>query len=526
VADNSIKIWLDSSFFHAEEGIEEITVDVRPATLDNIGSRITPVELYSVPYHEAKYNISVKYSNDIIIYEDLNFTPVEYFSYIQTLTSGSYYVDVSYNTSDGDITDSIVDFKTAYETAYYTVSGSYTNIVNSVAGLGINYVNVTPVDSIFYDEIVVSLSYWANYTNYSGDHSVIDDSPIPSRSGVYDLYSEYGRQFYETTSGTNWVPVDVFFASWIPTPITFDVYSSIKGFKFGYVNEVTTISGGKLPHYIDIISSTSGIEFLKNDIYCALTDYVDLGTDIATISGSISYNNSEVFSSAQENLHISLDINLHSVKIANFSLGIGDYILAESILQVDLLDDLCQIDKSKSYLLVDGNEVYVTFSGITDGYRMFYDPIDDFESFSGPTTLTVHAENECGDYLEQNFYLTYGYVVEYNNVDYSDPNSIDFKFGNKVSVRVTAEDNASCPKMSSLAWEFGSREEYNSDLQASITGRFHALDTEELSAEIYPNSSAYFYGKTMKIVVEAKDFAGNKMEPFVLVYKIEDKPVK
>jgi hypothetical protein len=46
-----------------------------------------------------------------------------------------------------------------------------------------------------------------------------------------------------------------------------------------------------------------------------------------------------------------------------------------------------------------------------------------------------------------------------------------------------------------------------------------------LPAKIYPHSTAYFYGKEFRVVVKAKDFAGNEMVPLVSSYKIEDKPM-
>lgn len=154
---------------------------------------------------------------------------------------------------------------------------------------------------------------------------------------------------------------------------------------------------------------------------------------------------------------------------------------------------------------------------------MFYDSLDDFNSLEGPIVFTAHAENQCGDTLEKDYYLTFGYVVEYKNVQ-DQLDSMDYGFDNKIAVRVTAENYASCPKLSSLAWEFESKTQNNGDLGASITGRFHAWDYSDMTASIQPHSTAYFYGKEFTVVVKAKDFAGNQMEPLNLKYRIEDKP--
>jgi hypothetical protein len=85
-------------------------------------------------------------------------------------------------------------------------------------------------------------------------------------------------------------------------------------------------------------------------------------------------------------------------------------------------------------LIVNDQKVNTYLSPITDGYRMYYNPLDDFLSLDGPTTFTVHAENEYGNQLEENYYLTFGYLVEYNNYYNS---GIDFGNNTKVLVRIT-----------------------------------------------------------------------------------------
>jgi len=45
-----------------------------------------------------------------------------------------------------------------------------------------------------------------------------------------------------------------------------------------------------------------------------------------------------------------------------------------------------------------------------------------------------------------------------------------------------------------------------------------------LGASISPQSTAFFYGKTFRVVLNARDFAGNRMEPYEFEFKIEDAP--
>jgi hypothetical protein len=210
--------------------------------------------------------------------------------------------------------------------------------------------------------------------------------------------------------------------------------------------------------------------------------------------------------------------------IQNFSLDEGYYTTASSKIYVDLVDYACNVSTSGTYMKINGFNTTTSLSGITNGYRMYYNPTDDFESLEGPTVFTVHTENDCGGVREKDFYLTYGYVVGWKNSS-GQPDGMDYGPGQKVVVRISAENMATCPKSDAAAFAFETKPLISKGLSASITGV--ALKeglSDSLSATIYPQSTAYFYGKEFEIIVRAKDFAGNEMEPLVLRYKIEDKP--
>lgn len=206
------------------------------------------------------------------------------------------------------------------------------------------------------------------------------------------------------------------------------------------------------------------------------------------------------------------------VEISNFSLGEDEYASAAIPIYVNLVDYAHNITTaSGTYFEIDGTSVSGTFSPLTisgsvGAYRMSYDPADDFSSLMGPTTFTVHALNDIGETSEKDYYLTYGYKVKFNNFD------MDFGYGTQVVVRIVAENLASCPKKDSTAYWFETRQQYSKDLSCSIESN----PIGELSASIYPQSTAYFYGQTYRVVVTAKDFSGNEMETFILVYTIEN----
>ena len=148
---------------------------------------------------------------------------------------------------------------------------------------------------------------------------------------------------------------------------------------------------------------------------------------------------------------------------------------------------------------------------------MCYGADDFFASVLSATEFKVMARNNNGNVNWKSFYLTTGYNVEYDNIGQ------DYGHGNKVIIRMSAENFASCPAVGVFAYETEVVANESRDLQASIFAK-PQLFTSNLRAGIYPNSTAYFYGKVIKVEVRAKDYAGNEMEPFIFEFRIEDKP--
>jgi len=209
-----------------------------------------------------------------------------------------------------------------------------------------------------------------------------------------------------------------------------------------------------------------------------------------------------------------------SIQITNFSLSIGQWGYANSGVSVDITDLVHTVTTSGCYFEVGGTTVSSTLAVISDGYRMTYDPADDFASLLGPTEFKAHGSNDNGEFLYSNFYVTFGYIVEYVN---QPQDGWDFGYNTEVVVRASAENASSCPVSNAEAFWFTTEDRTNRHLGASIVG-VPAAVTEDLPASIYPQSTAFFYGKTYKVVLRAKDFAGNEMEPFEFEFKTEDKP--
>lgn len=212
-----------------------------------------------------------------------------------------------------------------------------------------------------------------------------------------------------------------------------------------------------------------------------------------------------------------------SINIDNFSLGVGAYSSATGSVSVDITDSFHNITTSGCYFELDGTTVSSTLTSISGGYTMTYDPDDDFASFSGPTELRAYGSNDNGDTASSAIYLTSGYVVEYVN---SKQDGWDLGYNSSVVVRAGAENMASCPIKSAEAFWFETESRPNKHLGARIVGvpTSEYADVKNLSATIYPQSTAFFYGSVYKVVLRAKDFAGNEMEPFEFEFKIEDEP--
>lgn len=515
--NDSNRVFVDVSFLSPSEATKETEVEVRLATPDNIGSYSTPVIYTKKRSQSGSINTWLEYFHEITTQSGVEDVAGEYFSSISPLNDGVIPALVEFTFKEVSTFND--DLDVIYSSGFNVISGSVNKDVDFVAGK--KYEAMDNIATDYYRALAISgtLYWWTNYTNFSGNLT-ISGTPIPFYDTTYSFTTEYGALYTQTSGFLNNF-VDISFAGWVDYPVTADIYSALLGYAEGYPLDITAISGSVDVHYLDLFSSVPTISGIGTEVYCSLTDYIDLDSEIETRDGRINYERADIYSTALQRTALVLDVDLFSIKISNFSLEEGEFTTASGFISVDVTDDECPVSTSGTYFMVDGVQVPVSLTSITDGYRVYYDPADDFSSIEGPTTFTVHAENECGDILEKDFYLTFGYVVEYKNQPVG---GLDYGYGNKIAVRVTAENYASCPQVGSLAWDFESAGLKNRDLGASIVGRFHAVSEDNLSAKIYPQSTAYFYGKEFRVVVKAKDFAGNEMEPLILSYRIEDKP--
>jgi hypothetical protein len=502
MADDTNNVYIETRFQTTSDGSTDADIDLELASADNIGA----------------YNIPTIYRTTASIATTRCVNIESFITLSGYLTQYGDDVQVKFTIPDSTISDTICSLiEYSHSTTTSGNTDAYIELFTaSTTGSGTQCVKIdlTAGDIYtFFEDIVMNYWLWPAesvaeciMTNYTAGQAIKFFKDITN------------YVFFKTTySGSICVNMDSTFAGWVLNHLPADIFSTVSG--SNYIDFEATISGGIFTGYLaDIFSTSSGMEWFRNDVLCGLIDYGYFPWETTTISGSVGGIRSTAFCTASGTSYINCDIKLLSLKISNFSLSIDEYTSAYDSICVDVTDDMYNVVTSGTYFIINGTVTSGTFTPIVDGYTMCYDPLDDFASLMGPTTFTVHAENDNGDRLERDYYLTYGYKVEFDNVFKT---GYDFDYKNKIVVRMTAENLASCPKTTTDAYWFETEEGLSRDLGAYIrvTGGIN-----ELSASIYPDSTAYFYEKEFRVVITAKDYAGNEMEPFILVYKIEDKP--
>lgn len=201
-----------------------------------------------------------------------------------------------------------------------------------------------------------------------------------------------------------------------------------------------------------------------------------------------------------------------AILIDNFNLGVNDWMLVSDLgaFQVDAIDTVSGVSASGTYFLHDGVQVPTTLSGITDGYRMFYTPTSVVSS--GTFTITAHVTNSGSQVVEKTYYLLYGYNVRFDEVVEWGPNK-------QIDVLVQASNLAFCPNLEGAGNYFTTRDYDSRDLGAVI----RVIEPFDLGAKIYPQSTAFFYGKTYSVTVSGiRDYSGNEMDPYTFTFTIED----
>lgn len=518
--DDTINIYIDATFSDKSAYTDDIQSEVTFVPADVIGA-------YNIP---ATFTTAASVSGSMIL-------PVEYFRINYTVSgSTDTYVDIfvaSVTTSGFEVC--LLDYSTGYD----TVSGTKITYIDYIAagddtttsGFQPAYIDYIAgqLFSNFLD-VDVPIDYWTAVP-ISGTEIVTTDYTCTAPINFYvRKTTDVSFGSYPTmTSGVVDKTVDVTFAGWANFPLAADLFCSLEDIA-GIEFDITTISGNVGGIVADIHSAIPKVEGADVDVFCCLVDFEQIDSELTVVSGSVEKLDCHLSTGIVDVNSLGCDVDLLSLKISNFIPVADEYVFASEGISVDITDDIYNVLTVASgitcsgtcCLKVDGVAVPATFSGITDGYRMYYDPPAGFDSLGGSIEFLVRGENSNNDILEQSFYLTNGYFVDYANY----PGRFDFGYENQILVRMSAEDLATCPKFSAGAYWFVTEHLKPQDLSASITGVpvLPLNDVKDLSASISPQSTAYFYGKVFRVVLTCRDFVGNEMEPYEFEFKIEDGP--
>jgi hypothetical protein len=409
MADAKNNIYIDSTLLSGDVGDTFINTSVEFVTPNILGNYNLPIVYQTgvsgttVADCEVEYivNSAVSGTNDVqlffstVVPNEFGVVPSLVDYSVISVVSGTLDTYIFYFTGYSPISGTVDEVVTFIAGEEYTSFENY--IVEHNCGSVISGSNSYVVEHKYDPAISGSNSYWQNYMNFSGNVSIEGD-PIPSVDHYNESIVDYEVNDYNCVELNTYV--DITFAGWATFPFPTDIYSVDAGITETYLLDVITINGGLVPHYLDVYSTiltTSGIDF---DVCCSLLDIEIINVDVEITTGRMGYINYDVYSTAVKNPIISCDVELYPLEIRNFSLGIGEYTTASGYISVDVLDHVYEITTSGTYFRVDDEIVPVTFSGIDNGYRMFYDPDDDFSSLNGPTVFTVRAENDNGNVLE------------------------------------------------------------------------------------------------------------------------------
>lgn len=524
--DGTNDIYIDLTFSSPVEGQKDVDTELTLADADVIGAYNMPIVFRTTASTPAIQLVNVIYSTGTGTVSGTVERDVEYITSASVSGVFTSLVDYSINTTTSGGKDEYIDCFLAGDTGISGVPGTtpaaQNAIIDYIVGqkfIGLSDINI-PTSFWRWPSISGSEDLPTQYTHLMGINTGIERTIYISLGSTATM-----------NSGTQTGYVDVEFAGWVNYPLDSDLFCTLESIDKDILTELTTISGALQDFDLDVLCGTVASGVLNLDLFCCLFNLLTINTEITTISGIVNRFDCDLYSTVHNTHPLSCDIDLLSLKISNFIPEQDEYVPAYDRVSVDITDDVYNVVTSGTgitcsgtcCLKVDGTAVPVTFSGISDGYRMFYDATDDFNSITGSTEFLVSAENSNGDVLERSYYLTSGYLVDYDNIDRI---GFDYGYETQVLVRMSAEDLASCPKFSVDAYWFETKGLKNKDLGANITGVLPDIVSAHanLGASIYPQSLAYFYGKTFRVVLKCKDFVGNRMEPYEFEFKIEDAP--
>jgi len=419
---------------------------------------------------------------------------------------------IYYNTSSGT-EEVFIDFS-LYEIGFFDLidtlleieilglESSYTDIIDEIRTSLLRYEErdtlttfLTAIKNGTADDLEVTLFFTGPLKN------AIRDTGVELKITIGTIPEKYDIDVELYISGANYfkIPSDIYCSTATASGIDVDILQDT-----GRLIRIDT----------DLYSSALTTREFFTDIYSSMSGTSSgIHTELTTISGELTSMATDIFSTAVSiSGALSVDFKTRSLYTGDFFLERDRFTTASSIAWVDIVDYLYPVDISKTYLYVEdvvASGIY--FESIDNGYRLYYDPLDDFSS-DGVLTYSLHTENVMGEIEERNFYLLYGYDLQLDEV-------IKWPANKKILVRAEADNIVFCSNTEGIAYDFTTVDLSSMNLRCMIT----PVGYEDLTVQIFPQSTAFYYGETYTVTLKnVKDYAGNIMPDLEYTFTIED----
>ena len=320
------------------------------------------------------------------------------------------------------------------------------------------------------------------------------------------------KLYKSTVRGTKDTDIELYLHNDRKFLFNFDLYCVLMGIPPFMDLDMESESGRVTNLLTDIYSALEVTLYHRLDMFSsAMNDIIYMDSDVEVESGRIGLFDGDFFSTASGTNSIGCDVRVWSLQAGTFFLDVGEYTTISATAWVDVVDPLKGVSTSGTYFKVNGVEVPVTFTSIPNGYRMYYDPDDNFAT-EGVLVYTAHIRNNVGDEKDVNYYLLRGFNVVHDGATRWPP----YK---QVDIWMTATNSGFCPNTSTDAYYFRTRELRRTDLAA----RIYPVGPFDLGSSVYPQSTAFFYGGTYTLTISGvRDYSGNEMDPFIHTFTIED----
>ena len=199
--------------------------------------------------------------------------------------------------------------------------------------------------------------------------------------------------------------------------------------------------------------------------------------------------------------------------ITNFSIPEDSTVYCTSLLDfsVDVLDDTNIVTLSGTYLSINTENTFCTYSSILNGYRLQCSTVP-----SGTIWLEVFGSNNLDETINTLYILQFGYEIEWDRV-------VVWPNNKEIPVSVSANNNVfnSNTMYYSTFFKTSNYKESNLEAWVSVEGSGQL----NLNASIFPQSKYFMYGNSYSITISGiKDFSGNILPAKTYNFTLENNP--